>query len=125
MMFRLDSCMKSEVCKKEQLSSGAICSLMKGHNGQHMLIVKFPSGSYKIFHKWKMEIIGEELKRMNKSDIQDFNNDMPKNCSIDGCKNKPRYKNKLTPLVYEWVCRKHYDEYVRGITKWIDEEVLC
>lgn len=48
---------------------------------------------------------------MNKKDKDDFEFDEPKKCIVEGCKNKPRYKNKLTKDVYEWVCFKHYKEF--------------
>jgi len=41
----------------------------------------------------------------------------PEKCNIKYCNNKAYAKNNLTPTMWEWVCRRHYKEYVYGVTK--------
>ncbi len=54
---------------------------------------------------------------MNRADKIDFSNDSPKKCNVKDCNNKPFAKDYLTRTVYVWVCRKHYNEFCRGIVK--------
>lgn len=37
-------------------------------------------------------------------------------CEIKDCNNLAYAINKLTPIVSEWVCRKHYYDFNYGIT---------
>lgn len=41
----------------------------------------------------------------------------PSKCNVKECNNKAYKINKLTPFDFEWVCRKHYYEFVYGIVK--------
>lgn len=41
--------------------------------------------------------------------------DKPNKCETNECNNKAYAKNYLLPDLWEWVCRKHYYEYVYGI----------
>lgn len=38
----------------------------------------------------------------------------PEKCAEHDCNNKAYKTNRLTPFQYEWVCRKHYGQYVLG-----------
>ena len=40
----------------------------------------------------------------------------PKKCAEKDCNNKAYGINRLDPIHFEWVCRKHYYDFNYGIT---------
>jgi len=42
----------------------------------------------------------------------------PEKCSEEGCNNKAYGKDRLSPIHYSWVCRKHYYMYAYGYSEY-------